>query len=43
MLGFDVFGVLFFLKGGDGANVHRVFVQHTPTKITSKNREEVDV
>eukprot|EP00802_Teleaulax_amphioxeia_P003548 Tamp_03551.p2 GENE.Tamp_03551~~Tamp_03551.p2 ORF type:complete len:515 (-),score=118.14 Tamp_03551:2123-3541(-) len=31
------------VKGGDGANVHRVFVQHTPTKITSKNREEVGV
>jgi hypothetical protein len=31
------------VKGGDGANVHRVFVQHTPTKITSKDPEEVGV
>lgn len=31
------------VKGGDGANVHRVFVQHTPTKITSKSPEEVGV
>jgi hypothetical protein len=31
------------VKGGSGGNVHRVFVQHTPTKIVSKSPEEVGV